>query len=165
MMRACELGAPRALARGREDAALMFAASALILGGEDALSHARETVSQRFGGEAGLVFDQMCAARRGDDRHHLDGVDPERTIAFLRAVLELVLKAGEFDVFESLLYVFNHVDSPNVLLALASLYHDCDRPQMAADAVLRSIRELNVITPEGARILAETLSDRLPPAE
>jgi len=162
--RAHELGAPRVLVRGREDAALTLAAGALILGGEDALSDAREAISQRFGREAGLVFDQMCAMRRGDGRHHLDGVDPDRATTLACALLGHVLKAGEFDVFESLLYVFNHIDSPNVLIALAALYRDCGRPQMAADAVLRSIRELNAITPEGARILAETLPGGPPAA-
>ncbi len=65
----------------------------------------------------------------------------------------MLLKCRRFDLFEKMLHALNYVDSKEVLLSLAQLYDGNGLPKLAADHVLRSIRELNFINAEGLDIL------------
>jgi tetratricopeptide (TPR) repeat protein len=152
---ALDNGRPRALARGLEDAARTLAACALIAGAEGDI--AREAVAAQFGGDAARMFGVMRACIAGESADSAGIADHERALTLFLSLMEIVLKAREFEAFEKLLYALNHVERPNLLISLASLYENCGYRAMAAETVLRSIRELDEITPEGARILADSL--------
>jgi len=72
--------------------------------------------------------------------------------AMLR-VLDMLLKCRRFDLFEQLLHALNFVDSKDILLRLAELYDDNSLPRLAAEYVLRSIKELDCLDAAGASIL------------
>ncbi|MFA9381235.1 MAG: glycosyltransferase [Acetanaerobacterium sp.] len=69
-------------------------------------------------------------------------------------LLDKVLRAQEFKAFERLVYLLNHIDSPSVLIALAQLYRENGFDQLAVKQVLRSIKELDFINPQGVGILS-----------
>ncbi|SDM52793.1 glycosyltransferase [Acetanaerobacterium elongatum] len=71
-------------------------------------------------------------------------------------LFDRVLRTGEFDLFERLLYLLNWVDSKAVLIELAQVYLDNGYPGMAREQVLRSVKELDYLNPAGLSILAQT---------
>ena len=68
-------------------------------------------------------------------------------------LLGLILSCRCFELFEQTLGALNYVDSQEVLLGLARLYEEYGYPELAAETVLRSIREMDKIDPIGAGIL------------
>lgn len=86
-----------------------------------------------------------------EDPHYADEGKPE--LAAMLRLLDMLLKCRRFELFEQMLRVLNYVDSRDVLLRLAQLYDDNGFTPLAADHVLRSIKELNTIDAAGAGIL------------
>ncbi len=78
-------------------------------------------------------------------------------------LFDRVLRTGEFDLFERLLYLLNRVDSSAVLVALAQVYLDNGYPKLAREQVLRSVKELDYIDHTGLSILAQTMGARSSP--
>ena len=72
-------------------------------------------------------------------------------------MLRTILECGAYDLFERMLYVYNHIDSPRVLLSLGELYLECGFPQMAAKTMLRSVKELEAMDEQGAKVLLEAI--------
>ena len=68
-----------------------------------------------------------------------------------------VLRAELYDLFTQSLEILNHFSSRDVLLRLASVYHKNGLKSLAGKTVLRSVRELDFITPESALLLARDL--------
>ena len=68
-------------------------------------------------------------------------------------LLGLILSSRCFELFERALSALNYVESEEVLLGLAKLYEEYGYSELAAETVLRSIRELDHIDPAGAAIL------------
>ncbi len=71
-----------------------------------------------------------------------------------KTMLDKVLCAREFEAFERLLPLLNHIDSREVLIMLAQLYREHGFAALAAKQVLRSVKELDYLNPLGVEILA-----------
>ncbi len=150
---------PQVLAYAGKESALMLLAAILIskpAGSEDA-REAVEAVGKQFGSPGRLVSSQILSILNGQEENLLEGEDPQELLSFFSQLLNLILDSGEFDLFEKVLYVYNYIDSPRVLLSLAAVYMESGFQQMAAAAVLRSIKEMNTIDAASARLLADTL--------
>ncbi len=86
-----------------------------------------------------------------DDPHYPDEGKAELT-AMLQ-LLDMFLKCCRFELFEQMLNALNYVDAKEVLLRLAQLFADNGTLPLAAEYVLRSIREMDYIDAAGAGIL------------
>lgn len=78
---------------------------------------------------------------------------------FFSEILKLILDCGEFKLFERLLYVYNTIDSPKVLLSLAEIYMEKSFYSLAAATVIRSVKELNTIDSNSAALLSDALHE------
>ncbi|MEA4933864.1 MAG: glycosyltransferase [Lawsonibacter sp.] len=72
----------------------------------------------------------------------------------LFGVLDKILNVREFDLFEKLICVLNYIDTKNVLVFLAAIYHHNGYDDMAVKQVIRSIKELDYIDETGVEILS-----------
>nr|WP_319487278.1 glycosyltransferase [uncultured Caproiciproducens sp.] len=71
-------------------------------------------------------------------------------------IFDRVIRVQEFELFEKLLYVLNDINSPMVLTALAGVYFVNGYDALAANQVVRSVKELNYLDAAGLDILLRT---------
>lgn len=69
------------------------------------------------------------------------------------SILNKILQANEFELFESKLSILNSVNSNDILLNLAIIYYENNFYNLAVDNVLKSIKEFNLINSSGVNIL------------
>jgi hypothetical protein len=86
-----------------------------------------------------------------EDPHYPD--EGKAELAAILHVLDMLLKCCRFELFERMLHALNYVDTKEVLLRLAQLYADNGSLPLAAEYVLRSIRELDYLDAVGTGIL------------
>lgn len=87
---------------------------------------------------------------------HVDSISKPcngEMIAGAIVLLNILLKTGEYEVFQSLLPIFNKVNDRRVLLYLSKIYYANGFSDMAVKSILRSIKEMDVIDEESIRIL------------
>jgi tetratricopeptide (TPR) repeat protein len=84
--------------------------------------------------------------------------DPFRCLQIIDDYLEHILKAGNFDLFVSSLEILNLIDTREVLLHLAKLYHQNGYKTLAVQTILRSIKQLDTIDLECAFLLWKYLA-------
>ena len=101
----------------------------------------------------------MCSSDLGKETNFLTAEEPQELLDLFSQLLSLILGSGSFELFEKLLYAYNYIDSPRVLLSLGAIYLGSGLQHMAASTILRSIKELDVIDAEGAYLLADALQD------
>lgn len=75
-------------------------------------------------------------------------------------ILDIVLHMSNFELFERLLRTLNYIDSSNLLLRVSQVFWDNGFKELAADYVLRSIKELNTIDEYGVHILFHQIVDQ-----
>ncbi|MEA5015283.1 MAG: tetratricopeptide repeat protein [Candidatus Limiplasma sp.] len=139
----------------RESAVQLFAA--LLMSRVEDIEAGVQAVGQAFGRYGELLCRQILSVLDGRKEELLRGENPREILAVFSAFLKVLLQCGAFDLFEKVLYVYNYIDSPQVLLSLAQLYLECGFPQLAAQSVLRSVKELDVMDDSGAQVLLESL--------
>ena len=101
------------------------------------------------------VYAQAMKIFAGDDTPELmEGGDD--VFPIIQALLSRLLKAGEFSLFEKMLNLYNHMQSNAVLIHLAGIYLDNGFHRMAAQQVLRSVKELDYLGNAGIDILTRT---------
>ncbi len=147
------------LVRTKKESALMLFVLMLMQkpGSTDDADEAVQAVGQAFGHMGGLLCRQVLTVLEGGKDDLLSGQEPGELLALFAALLRIVLECGAFELFEKMLYVYNYIDSPKVLLSLANLYLEYGLVQMAGQTVLRSIKELDAIDGIGAQVLLESL--------
>ncbi len=139
----------------KESALRLFAA--LLMGRAEDMEAGVRAVGEAFGRHGELLCRQVVSVLDGKKEELLQGESPREVLAVFSALLKIVLQSGAFDLFEKMLYVYNYIDSPQVLLSLAQLYLECGFPQLAAGSVLRSVKELDAMDDSGAQVLLESL--------
>lgn len=77
----------------------------------------------------------------------------DKTVSIAVILLNMLIKTGEFSLFQTLLPIFNKVDDRRVLLYLAKIYYANSFPAMAVNTIMRSVKELDAIDGECAGIL------------
>lgn len=75
----------------------------------------------------------------------------------LFGLLEIMLKAEEFEFFEKTLEILNRIEDKNVLIYLAKLYYKYGYKEMAINAIYQSIKELDRLDAETAFILSKEI--------
>lgn len=85
-------------------------------------------------------------------------IDTQEYLNCIIDYLDKLLKVHEFDFFEKSLYIFNYIDSKEVLIELSKLYSTHGLDKMVVNTILQSIKELNTITKESAYILYKHLN-------
>jgi glycosyltransferase involved in cell wall biosynthesis len=143
----------RVLANTNEQGSrLLFAAC--LAGMPKNIPHSLEFIQKFMGGPAYKACRQLSAAYSGTGETILtDEDDGEAALSVMMQILDLLLKAREYDAFCRLLPALNAVNSKNVLLRLSEVYHENGIRDMAVKNVLRSIRELDAIDAKGVEIL------------
>lgn len=150
----------RVFADARRESALLIFVTALIKDYEDTdgLRRVLDKAEMHLSRPAALICSQIINILEDREENLFEKEGAGELISFLSAVLKLVLESGEYELFEKLLYTYNYIDSPRVLLSLAEVYFECGLYNLAASAVFRSIKELNTIDSVGAAILADSLA-------
>ncbi len=103
------------------------------------------------------LIKQIIIVLGEEDRNILAEEKPNEVMDFFSEILKIILDCGEFELFERLLYVYNMVDSPRVLLSLAEVYMEKSFYSLAAATVIRSVKELNTIDAASAALLSDAL--------
>ena len=80
----------------------------------------------------------------------------KRVLNAVTLLFDRLIRAREFDLFQKLLYVLNDINSPAALTALAGVYFSNGYDTLAADQIVRSVRELNYLDAAGLNILLRT---------
>lgn len=145
----------------RPVSAIMLFSAGLMQNDPELLDRASGYMSELCGESENAAAGLMRAILMGNspaDPHYADEGRRERAV--MLRILDDLLKCGQFDLFERMLYSLNYVDSKDVLLRLAELYERNDLLPMAADHVLRSIKELDTIDASGAGILCKLYRQR-----
>lgn len=144
----------RILRKIRPLSAMMLFAAGLIQNDmkrlEQALIHVQSLCAKSEYAVAVLMRD-IFFGRSPEDPHYAD--EGKAELAAMLRILDMLLKCRRFELFEQMLHALNYVDDKNVLLRLAQLYDENGFLPMAADHVLRSIKELDAIDATGAGIL------------
>lgn len=136
------------------DSATWLATGAMI-GATSYLDDALEMVRRYCDETTAAVYAQAAMILAGDDSAgQLIGEDKVHPI--LSTLLNRVLKAGEFALFEKLLNLYNHMESKAVLIHLAGIYLENGFNRIAAQQVIRSIKELDYLDGRGIDILKQT---------
>jgi hypothetical protein len=142
----------------RESALLLFTATLIV--NPDDIEEIRKVIAdikKDLGHPCELICGQILMILEGTGEDLLKGEKPQELLTVFSRLLSIILDAGEFDLFEKLLYVYNYIDSPRVLLSLAAIYLESGFSQLAASTVLRSITELDTIDANGACLLTDAL--------
>ncbi len=152
-------GAGSVLARTAKESAMMQFALLLMHkpGRTDVMDEAVDAIGRAFGEMGRLLCGQVLIVLSSGQEDLLHGQEPAGLMVFFSVLLRIILECGAFDLFERVLYVYNYVDSRNVLISLAQLYMECGFPQLAGQTVLRSIKELDAIDDFGAQVLLDSL--------
>lgn len=87
-----------------------------------------------------------------------DAEESKEYTALIFDTLEVLLCAGEYDVFEKALELLNCVDDKEVLLRLAKLYNKYGFIKQAAKEIKRSITAFDLLDYEAAQILQRSFS-------
>ncbi len=103
------------------------------------------------------VYEQCVHILNGEEPADISGFDVSVVLATLSSLFDKLLKVKEFQLFEKLLNIYNFIDSKNILIHLAQTYDHNDYGKLAGEQVLRSIKELNYIDPDGIEILYRNL--------
>ncbi len=115
-----------------------------------ALAHVRSCCSPSEHAAAALMKNIFLRLPQEDPHYPNKG---KAELTAMLNVLDLLLKCRRFELFEQMLHALNYVDTREVLLRLAQLYADNGALSLAAEYVLRSIKELDYIDAAGAGIL------------
>lgn len=148
-----------AILRGiRPLSALMLFSAAMMRNDEarmpQALEYVRSLCSESEIAVSALMWD-LYRNRTPEDPHYAE--EGKAELAAMFTILKQILRCHRFDLFERMLQALNYVDTKEVLLYLAQFYADQGLLPLAADHVLRSVKELNVLNLEGASILLRHL--------
>lgn len=142
----------------RPASALMLFSAGLIQGDENqlvlALDYIQSFCTKSEYAAATLMRDIFIGISPPDPHYPDEG---KFELAAMLRILNMILQCHAFDLFEQMLHALNYVDSKDVLLRLAQLYDDNGLLPLAADHVLRSIKELDTLNVEGASILLRQL--------
>ena len=144
----------RILRRIRPLSAIMLFASGLMENNSERLARALEHMKSHCREseyDAATLMYEIFMGNTPEDTHY-DDKGREQCTAIL-SILDIILKYHQFDLFERLLYSLNYVESKDVLLRLAQLYDKNGLLSMAADHVIRSIKEMDSMDASGAEIL------------
>ena len=148
-----------AILRGiRPISALMLYSAGLMRDDEDLTTRALEHVHALCAKSeisVSLLMRELFQNRTPEDPHYAE--EGRAELASMFAILKHLLKCHSFDLFERMLQALNYVDSKEVLLYLAQFYDSQDLLPLAAEHVLRSIKELDALNLEGANILLRQL--------
>lgn len=152
---------PRVLVNAGKDCALIYFAQIIICGSDadEDTCRALGYLTREYGPAGGALGNQILHILQGKEENLLAGGEPRELLDLFSQLLGLILDKEEFELFEKLLYAYNYIDSPRVLLALAAVYLGSGFQDMAAAAVLRSIKELDTIDADGAYLLANALQN------
>ncbi len=132
-------------------------ATASMIGAPAQLEGALEMVRKHCDDATAAVYAQAAAILTGDEADgRLGGEDGVYAAVF--TLLDRVLNAGEYALFEKLLNLYNHMESKAVLIHLAGVYLKNGFHRMAAQQVMRSIKELDYLDDKGVDILIKTKS-------
>ena len=159
--RVCQTQEPpeRVLRGTRPASALMLFAAGLMQSDEQLLEQALwhiQTLCSEGEYAAAVLMRDIFAGLSPEDPHYAE--EGRSELAAMLFILNLLLKCRSFDLFERMLRALNYVDSKDVLLRLAQLYDENGLLPLAADLVLRSIKELDAVNTEGAAILLRKLT-------
>lgn len=106
------------------------------------------------GGLMDKIYSQFYSILMDDKEvYFLEGDNHEEILHISLNLLGELLKVNEFYLFEKLINILNLIESKNILLELAKLYHNHGFNSMAAKEIIRSIKEFDVIDALGAEIL------------
>lgn len=100
------------------------------------------------------VYTMACSTYTGNQLEPPLIRDTSQALACMEELLGLLLTTQAFDAFEKLLYVYNRIDSDQVLVSLARVYHAHRLDQLAMRTLLRSLREYGTLGREAAQLLA-----------
>jgi hypothetical protein len=134
--------------------AIMLFASGLMQNNLERLARALEHMKSHCRTseyDAAILMHEIFMGNTPEDTHY-DDEGREQCTAILN-ILDIILKYHQFDLFERLLYSLNYVESKDILLRLAQLYNKNGLLSLAADHVIRSIKEMDSIDASGAEIL------------
>lgn len=107
---------------------------------------------QEIGRLNGPAWEETCRQMAGDkdlDEEGASGLSG----AVCMELLGTLLKLREFDLFQEVLPILNHMDDNRILLKLAKLYYEQGHKGIAVKTILQSVQQLGVIDYEGAEIL------------
>lgn len=149
---------PRVLVNAGRDCALIWLALVLICEQDDA-AEVLDHLAREYGPVGSAMGNQVLCILQGKETNFLTAEEPQELLDLFSQLLSLILGSGSFELFEKLLYAYNYIDSPRVLLSLGAIYLGSGLQHMAASTILRSIKELDVIDAEGAYLLADALQD------
>lgn len=127
--------------------------------------------------ERGLqLIEEFCTQRERDVctlMYQIVAGDPPPELYFeddgaaeletILTILDHVLRMSKPELFEKLLRTLNYIDCRNLLLRVAQLFWDNGLKALAADYVLRSVKELDTIDENGVHILFHQIADAPPP--
>lgn len=136
-----------------ESATLFYTAA--MLGAPDLLDDALKMVRRYCDEVTSAVYTQVSGIISGNDSGgEIKFGDNAFQAVFI--LLDRVLRAGEFILFEKLLNLYNHMDSKAVLIHLAGVYLENGYHKMAASQVMRSVKELDYLDDKGIDILLKS---------
>jgi hypothetical protein len=95
--------------------------------------------------------------KEGSTHYTEDTLYTDVYLEYTMSILDKLLCVEELDLFEKMLSILNYISSKQVLLSLAVLYAKHDLKGMCQESILRSIKELDFITKEGAYLLGDCL--------
>lgn len=81
--------------------------------------------------------------------------DTASALSIIEELLGILLAMHAFDEFEKLLYMYNHIDSDQVLVSLARVYHKHKLDTLAKQTLLRSFVEFGTLNREAIRLLSQ----------
>lgn len=143
----------------RQSSALHLFAGGLILEDEEilsaALDHIEKLCSKSDYAAALLMRDISCGLSPDDPCYKDEG---QNELSAMLYILNILLRCGCFTLFEKMLRALNYTDSRKVLLRLAALYDANGLTPLAAEYIIRSIKEMDTIHAEGAEILLKHLT-------
>ena len=102
------------------------------------------------------VFSQCLNIYYGNEQNiFTENDDCDLILTAISTLFDKILKAKEFELFEKLLYIYNNLNCRSVLISLAEIYRNNEYYKLAAEQVLRSVKELDYINFSGIDILAK----------
>ncbi|MPM27226.1 hypothetical protein SDC9_73736 [bioreactor metagenome] len=159
---ACDAPEPetRILRGVRPKSARLLFAAGLMLEDEDLLERALGHIAALCSAatcRAATLMRQIFQGVTPEDPHFAEEGRDEQAV--MLDLLEFLLKCRSLELFERLVRGLNYVDGRDLLLNLAKVYDNLGLRSLAAEHVLRSIKELDTVDADGARILLRQLRD------
>ncbi|NLM50430.1 MAG: glycosyltransferase [Clostridiaceae bacterium] len=161
----CNTG-PKVFQNAKGEACSLLFLAGLILNQDNfnSLAGTIEKISPYLKKEETLLLRQVLAVVSGSNENFIEKENPKILLNLFSKYLLCLLKVCEFDLFEKVLYVYNYIESKYVLISLAKVYKEARLYPLAAGAVARSIKELDVLDFYAADLLLDSFLslDRIP---